>query len=407
MSKKLNKKKLNKIIHQNSSINMKEYTEPFKLSIEPYTEDIPYDDEDTDFVMLYKAYTSEFNGMKIGNKISEEDAVKKINGIRTYMLFFIEDMLSTPDIPDNNDIPYIENWFDSAKELLDISSRPFIRMNEVTQEMIGKDGTPLNQKTDFKMRLAASSYGCSINEFLIVRCISSIIYNAIRESIKTSKFNFKENKVLLYILLELLKKPERLSDKNAIKSINCTVTSSSRLVDWKVVFYSNKKPNFFSRKYPDINWNVDDNFFNIHDFHEIYSLTYPHFREDSINSLITLSETTSFFNTKDQGKEWLSFAPILQGVVTPIETELKRIIAYNTGVLPKNILFSDAINEGHKLGVLTKEQKKAFHLIRKFRNKAIHSGKLTEDEYKEIQNIIMKEKILHMLHDYIKLNKIP
>lgn len=406
MSKKLNKKKLNKIIRQNSFINRKEHTEPFKLSFEPYTEDISYEDDDIAFYMLYKAHhMNEIPETRMVYEIPE-GTFKKINGIRTYMLYLVESILNLPDSTD--DFSNINDWLHFSKELLDMSCRPLIRMNEVAQETIENDGMSLNQYTIFKNRIRASSYGCSINEFLAVRFFSARVCNTLEESLKTGNFSFQDSRALIEILHKLLQKSERMADNNAIKHISYIVNVNKKLIEWNVLFHSEKKPSFYSLKYPDIEWTVDiKSDEKVHEFYDFYMKNLPFFSEESINCLVTYSKTKTFFHTIKEGKEWLSFAPLLQGIVTPIEIELKRIVAYKTGIPSKNLLFNDAINEGHKLGVLTREQKYTSHAIRKSRNTAAHTGKITENEYTEIEGKIVEQNLLHVIHNYINLNRIP
>ena len=97
------------------------------------------------------------------------------------------------------------------------------------------------------------------------------------------------------------------------------------------------------------------------------------------------------YESRDEGKEIISYNGIVLNYVGVFEFELKKLIALKFNLKEIDLKLVDAINNLSKLNhsiLSTPELIEDLHNVRKLRNKVAHGNSITYDEYLYVRNII-------------------
>lgn len=146
--------------------------------------------------------------------------------------------------------------------------------------------------------------------------------------------------------------------------------------------------NINENNYITVHFNSLDNLYNTY---AIYKNKYKDFSESSLYSLATASDMAKQYESREEGKDIISYNGIVLNYVGVLECELKKFMALKFNLKEIDLKLVDAINYLSKLNhpiLSTQELIEDLHKVRKLRNKAAHGNFITYDEYSYVSNII-------------------
>lgn len=178
-------------------------------------------------------------------------------------------------------------------------------------------------------------------------------------------------------------------EEKKIKSIDLTVGYGDAIYELGVKYSSDgSKYNINENNYIIVHFNALDNLYNTY---SIYKNKYKDFSESSLYSLATASDMAKQYESREEGKDIVSYNGIVLNYVGVLECELRKLIAIKFNLNEIDLKLVDAINYLNKLNhpiLSTQELIEDLHKVRKLRNKAAHGNFTTYDEYSYVSNIV-------------------
>lgn len=198
---------------------------------------------------------------------------------------------------------------------------------------------------------------------------------------------------------------EGLEEKK-ISSIDLTVGYGDVIYELGVNYVTDgSKHNINENCHIPVHFNSLDNLYNTY---VIYKNKYKDFSESSLYSLATASDMSKQYESREEGKDIISYNGIVLNYVGVFECELKKLISLKFNLNEMNLKLVDAIKNLSKLYhsyLSNPEVIENLHKVRKLRNKAAHGDFITYDEYLYVRNIISDSLLDEMSREisYIKL----
>ena len=187
-------------------------------------------------------------------------------------------------------------------------------------------------------------------------------------------------------------------EDRVIKYVDIYVGYDDELCDANVIYEdSNEKYNLNTHIFISIFWNPLDNLYHAY---SIYKTEYLNFSESSLKSLATATTMAKEYESREQGKELISYNGVVLNYTGVLEFELKKLISKKLNLNIRNLKFVDAINYLAKCncGTLSKEEViNDLHKIRLLRNKVAHGDTVTYEEFKFIQIVLIDSQILQLI----------
>lgn len=178
-------------------------------------------------------------------------------------------------------------------------------------------------------------------------------------------------------------------EEKKIKSIDLNVGYGDAIYELGVNYMRDgSKYNINESNYIVVHFNALDNLYNTY---AIYKKQYKDFSESSLYSLATASDIAKQYESREQGKDIVSYNGIVLNYVGALECELKKLIALKFNLNEIDLKLVDAINYLSKLNhpYLSKQELiEDLHKVRKLRNKAAHGNFITYDEYLDVKSIV-------------------
>ena len=178
-------------------------------------------------------------------------------------------------------------------------------------------------------------------------------------------------------------------EEKKIRSIDLTVGYGDAIYELGVNYMSDdSQHNINESRYIPVHFNSLDNLYNTY---AIYKNKYKDFSESSLYSLATASDMAKQYESREEGKDIISYNGIVLNYVGVLECELKKFMALKFNLKEIDLKLVDAINYLSKLNhpiLSTQELIEDLHKVRKLRNKAAHGNFITYDEYSYVSNII-------------------
>ncbi len=180
--------------------------------------------------------------------------------------------------------------------------------------------------------------------------------------------------------------------------IEMYVGYGDELCDLKIEYYdSEEKYNLNNRIVIPLRWEKLD---NLYDSYIIYKTKYKYFSEKSLQSLATAKATVKDYESRENGKEILSYNGIALNYMGVLESELKKLVSKKFNLNERKLKLVDAINYLAKCDhdILSRETTiNKLHEIRLLRNKIAHGGSINYEEFKYIEKILFDMEILEFI----------
>ena len=178
-------------------------------------------------------------------------------------------------------------------------------------------------------------------------------------------------------------------EEKKIRSIDLTVGYGDVIYELGVNYMNDgSQYNINEHNCITVHFNPLDNLYNKY---TIYKNKYKDFSESSLYSLATASDMAKKYESREEGKDIISYNGIVLNYVGVFEYELKKLIALKFNLNRMNLKLVDAINYLSKLNhpYLSKSEIiENVHKVRKLRNKCAHGDFITYDEYLDVLSII-------------------
>ena len=147
-----------------------------------------------------------------------------------------------------------------------------------------------------------------------------------------------------------------------------------------------------------IGWKPLDNLYNTY---TIYKNKFKNFSEGSVQSLATATDMGKEYESRNNGKELISYSGVVLNYICPFESELKNLISKKFNLDKDNLKLVKAINYLKKINNQLLSDEKTIdtlHKVRSLRNKVAHGKPATYDEYRYIYNSLLLSGILECLN---------
>lgn len=178
-------------------------------------------------------------------------------------------------------------------------------------------------------------------------------------------------------------------EEKKIESIDLSVGYGDAIYELNVNYVNDwSEHNIHENCFIRVNFNPLDNLYNTY---AIYKNKYKDFSESSLYSLATASDMAKQYESREEGKDIISYNGIVLNYVGVLECELKKLIALKFNLNEIDLKLVDAINYLSKLNhpiLATQELIEDLHNVRKLRNKAAHGNFITYDEYLDVRSTV-------------------
>lgn len=315
-----------------------------------------------------------------------EDKIER-SGPRGYVLKILKDMVDdlNSEIVDDKEILLI------AKFLIEFAETPKSTYDELLKV------ANINLSSDEKKLMNKANVNLNITErALIKNRMQGILMEYTSNDLNTTNIDYSGIRVFFEITYRLIL--VGLEDKK-IKSIS-TYLGYGDVISDLIVEYSddNSKYNIKNTTFINVTWNPLDNLYNTY---SIYKNKYKNFSQSSLQSLATATAMAKEYESREQGKEIVSYNGIILNYICVLEFELKELISRKFNLNKKKLKLIDAINYLSEINnpvLSNKEFIDDLHKIRLLRNKVAHGESITQEEFLYIKDILLSRKTLEYIN---------
>lgn len=140
-------------------------------------------------------------------------------------------------------------------------------------------------------------------------------------------------------------------------------------------------------------WEAESEVYNKYN---IYKSEYKNFEDESLRLLVSSYQLISFYNKKEEAKEFISYSTVAMNYLLVLEKEIKKLILIRSEgkIKVKNLV--DAINylrEYDQYNVFTEELIEELHKLRLLRNIVAHGGVITRIQCEQIISILFDRSV--------------
>lgn len=187
-------------------------------------------------------------------------------------------------------------------------------------------------------------------------------------------------------------------ENRKIKHIKYKVAYNDVLTEYSVEYKTScSSYNMRNEEFISTIWKAESEVYNKYN---TYKTEYKNFEEESLRLLVSSYELISFYNKKEEAKEFISYSTVAMNYLVVLEKEIKKLISIRSEgkIKVKNLV--DAINylrEYDQYNVFTEELIDELHKLRLLRNIAAHGGVITRIQCEQIISVLLDGSV----YDYI------